>query len=62
MRKQEEIRISRFSLVFLDFEVWVKDFQVFDLRFGFLIENCVDFTPGTEKSMGARTLITGGGY
>ena len=32
---------------FLDFEVWVKDFKVFDLRFGFLVKNCVDFTPGT---------------
>ena len=22
---------------FLDFEVWVKDFKVFDLRFGFIV-------------------------
>ena len=45
-----------------DFEVWVKDSKVFDLRFGFLIKNCVDFTPGTQKTHGGRTLITGEGY
>ena len=28
-------------MVFLDFEVWVKDFKVFDLRFGFLVKNCI---------------------
>ena len=28
-------------MVFLDFEVWVKDFEVFDLRFGFLVQNCI---------------------
>ena len=43
-----------FLVVFLDFEVWVKDFKVFDLRFGFLIKNCVDFTSGIKKNMGGE--------
>ena len=33
---------------FANFEVWVKDFKFFDLRFEFRIENCVDVTPGTN--------------
>ena len=28
-------------MVFLDFGVWAKDFKVFDLRFAFLVKNCV---------------------
>ena len=39
-------------LVFFDFEVWVKDFKVFDLRFGFLVKNSIDFTPEPKKTMG----------
>ena len=50
-----------FFLIFLDFEVWVKKIKVFDLRFGFLVKNCIYFTPGTPQNLGARTLITGGG-
>ena len=52
---------QRFFLNILDFEVWVKDSKIFDLRFGFLVKKCMYFTPGTPKTVGARTLITGGG-
>ena len=45
-------------MIFLNFEVWVKDFKFFDLRFGFLVQNCVDFTPGPppKKKTGGREL------
>ena len=43
-------------LVFLDSKVWVKNFKLFDFRFGFLIKNCVDFTPGTQKTPGGGEL------
>ena len=43
-----------FFMVFLDFEVWVKDLKVFDLRFGFLLKHCIDFTPGTKKTWGGE--------
>ena len=33
-------------MIFLGFEVWVKDFKIFALRFGFLVKKCMDFTPG----------------
>ena len=48
-------------MIFLDFEVWVKDFKVFDLRFGFLVKNCIYFHPRNPKNLWGRTLITGGG-
>ena len=36
----------------------MKDFKVFDLKFGFLAKNCVYFTPGTpEKGGHAKKLI-----
>ena len=62
-RKNWKIRRNKDFQVFLDFEVWVKDFQVFDLRFGLVVKNCIYFTPciliyyRPEKK---RTLITGG--
>ena len=43
-------------MVFLDFEVWVEDFKIFDLRFGFLVKSCVDFILGTVKKQGAANL------
>ena len=44
-----------FWVVFLDFEVWVKDFKVFDLRFGFLVKNCIYFHPrNLTKTVGAN--------
>ena len=46
--------IFNFFLNFLDFEVWVKESKVFDLRFGFLVKNCVDFTPGTRNPWGSE--------
>ena len=49
-------------VVFPDFEVWVKDFKVFDLRFGFLVKNCVDFTPGTPQKHGGANFNKRGGY
>ena len=34
---------------FFDFEVWVKDSKVFDVRFGFLVKNCVYFSEPPPK-------------
>ena len=45
-----------FFKVFLDFEVWVKDFKVFDLRFGFPVKNYIYFTPGTPKNHGGANF------
>ena len=41
IRNELWVGFSIFFLIFLDFEVWVKKFKVFDLRFGFLIKNCI---------------------
>ena len=38
------------------FEVWVEKFKVFDLRFGFLVKNCIYFTPGTVGRVGLKIL------
>ena len=38
----------------------MKDFKVFDLRFGFLVKNCVVFTPGTPKTCGGEVQQQGG--
>ena len=37
-------------MVFVDFEVWVKDFKVCDLRFGFLAKSCIFFTPCAQET------------
>ena len=47
--------------VFPDFEDWVKEFKVFDLRFGFLVKNCVYFTPGTPQKNSQKKGLIGGG-
>ena len=55
--------IFNFLVVFLDFGLWVKDFKVFDLRFGFLVKNCVDLSPGTQKKQGGANFNNSGvGY
>jgi len=56
-KDQQNKDFQHVFLIFRDFEIWVKGSKVFDLRFGFLVKNCEDFTPG---SMGVRTLITRG--
>ena len=48
-------------LIFLDFEVWVKKIKVFDLRFGFLVKNCIYFTPGTPQNRGGANFNNRGG-
>ena len=45
-----KVRISKFPVVFLDFEVWVKDFKVFELRFGF-VKNCIYFTSRNQTNL-----------
>ncbi len=50
-----------FDVFFLNFDVWVKDFKVFDVRFAFLVKNCIYFTPGTRpKQAGAKFNNRGG--
>ena len=47
-------------MVFLDFEVWVKDFKIFNLRFGFLVKNCIYFTPPEPKQPVGANFNNGG--
>ena len=45
-------------MVFVHFGVWVKDFKVFDSRFGFLVKSCTDLAPdiyGRTKKNSAST-------
>ena len=62
-RKISEIKGNKdfnVFLFFLDFEVWVKDFKVFDLRFKFLVKSCIYFSPGTPKTVGTKFNNRGG--
>ena len=52
-----------FGVVFLHFKVWVKDFKVFDLSFGFLFNKySIYFTPLYMKKMlnSARSSVVVG--
>ena len=48
-------------MVFLNFLLRVKEFVNSDCRFGFLVKNCIYFTPGTPQNRGGANFNNRGG-
>ena len=46
-RKLRKTKIRKKKMVFHVFEVFLRFLEVFDVRFGSLVKNCIYFTPGT---------------
>ena len=52
-----ELIKHRILKVFLKFEIWVKDFKVFDLRLRFMVNNCIYFTPCVQENRRINTKV-----